>query len=544
MAVEQPAETTARPARSREGELAASSALETVGLVTGVLGLTALVFGVVLYAIDPNAVELFAANLVFATAALLFYAVTNRRGLLRKLGGRSSMLAVLEGAIVLGVLGGLAAANYFASKSTEEWDLTSNRAFTLEEQSVKLAAGLTKPVKVVAFYRPADSMRGATEQLVNLYRRHTDKIELEFISPDRATQAELGKYKMSAQSPRIVVMSEDERQVKISQPDEESFTNALLQIADRPQRKVYFLLGHGEAELDDEQSDSGFRQAVQGLVDDGYLVERLSLIDRENVPSDASVVVVAGPKSPLFPNEVESLSVYLKRGGRVGLFLDPGTDHGLDELLRPHGVSVGDDLVVDPSPSARMLNMGPDAIIIQTFEQHPIMEPLIRKPKAVLFYSARSVSPRVGIARIDIATLVRSGESSWGELGYQELGGEFQLDEGDLPGPVPLAVAVSKKTATAAQKISDEARLVVFGDSSFASNRFLTIGGNRDLFLNTLSWLAGEEERIVLRPQEKRTSRLPLTERQQYGIVFFSVNLLPLLIVGIGFSVWAVRRRK
>lgn len=531
-------------ARSREGELAATSALETIGLVVGVLGLTALVFGVVLYAIDPNAVGMFAANLVFATAAILFYAVTNRRGLLRKLGGRSSMLAVMEGAIVLGVLGGLVAANYFASRSTTEWDLTSNRAFTLEEQSVKLAAGLQKQVKVVAFYRPADSMRGATEQLVNLYRRHTDKIELEFISPDRATQAELAKYKMSAQSPRIVVVGEDDRQVKVAQPDEESLTNALLQIADRPQRKIYFLLGHGEAALDDETSDSGFRQAVQGLVDDGYLVERLSLIDRENVPQDATCVVVAGPKSALFPNEVESLSVYLKRGGRVGFFLDAGAEHGLDELFRPYGISVGDDLIVDPSPAARMLNMGPDAIIIQTFEQHPIMEPLIRKPRAVLFYSARSVSPRMGVARIDLATLVRSGESSWGELGYKELGGEFQLDEGDMPGPVPLAVAVSKKTATAGQKITDEARLVVFGDSSFASNRFVVIGGNRDLFLNTVSWLAGEEERIVLRPQERRTSRLPLTEQQQYGIVFFSVNLLPLLIVGIGFSVWAVRRRK
>jgi hypothetical protein len=59
-----------------------------------------------------------------------------------------------------------------------------------------------------------------------------------------------------------------------------------------------------------------------------------------------------------------------------------------------------------------------------------------------------------------------------------------------------------------------------------------------------VNWLAGQEERIVLRPKEGRTSRLPLTQSQQNGIVFFSVNLLPLLIVGIGFSVWAVRRRK
>jgi ABC-type uncharacterized transport system involved in gliding motility auxiliary subunit len=62
--------------------------------------------------------------------------------------------------------------------------------------------------------------------------------------------------------------------------------------------------------------------------------------------------------------------------------------------------------------------------------------------------------------------------------------------------------------------------------------------------VNAVSWLAGEESRIAIRPKSKGASRIPLTESQQFGIVFFSVNLMPLLIMGIGFSVWAVRRRK
>ena len=68
--------------------------------------------------------------------------------------------------------------------------------------------------------------------------------------------------------------------------------------------------------------------------------------------------------------------------------------------------------------------------------------------------------------------------------------------------------------------------------------------GNRDLFLNAAIWLAGDEDRITIRPRPRYGDRLPLTERQQYGIMFFSVNLLPLLIIGLGFSVWAIRQRQ
>jgi ABC-type uncharacterized transport system involved in gliding motility auxiliary subunit len=87
-------------------------------------------------------------------------------------------------------------------------------------------------------------------------------------------------------------------------------------------------------------------------------------------------------------------------------------------------------------------------------------------------------------------------------------------------------------------------RVVAFGDADFASNRMIALGANRDLFVNAVNWLLGEEDRVTIRPNERKGDRLPLTEMQHYGIMFFSVNLLPLLILGFGFSVWALRRRR
>jgi ABC-type uncharacterized transport system involved in gliding motility auxiliary subunit len=497
-----------------------------------------------LYAIDPGVVRIVSVNLIFSLAAIVFYALTNRASLGRLLSGRSAALGLMEGLMVLGVLGGAVAANYFGSLSKTEWDLTFTRRFTLAQQSEKVAKQLEEKVTITAFFRPADNMRKRVQKVVELYQAHTDQIELTFISPERVTPAMQAKYKLSAQGPKIVVATGDSRQTKVEVPTEQNLTNALIRVAQRTQQKVYFLSGHGEPSIEDAKSDSGYKKPAQDLTDEGYAVSALSLLEQENVPKDATVLVVAGPKNKLFKAEAEAILDWLKRGGRACLLREPSTEPGLDDLLRRFGVDAGDNLIVDPSPTAVQSGYGPQAPIITRFEQHPVTEPLIRNPTALLFYWARSVSPRLGLAKTTVSTLLQTGAESWGETRYRE-GGTAEQDEDDLPGPVPIAVASSRNTATMSDKVSDEARLVVFGDSSFANNRFgLGVGGNSDLFVNAINWLAGEEDKITIRPKDNMSSRFNPSEMQRYAIMFVSVNLVPLLIVGVGFSVWAVRRRK
>jgi ABC-type uncharacterized transport system involved in gliding motility auxiliary subunit len=314
-----------------------------------------------------------------------------------------------------------------------------------------------------------------------------------------------------------------------------------LKVADRPPRKVYFLTGHGEPGIDDEKSEAGYKRAEIALHDEGYEVSSLSLVDKDEVPKDASAIVIVSAEKALFPNEVDALAAWLDRGGRVMILLEPGLESGLGKILDAFAIDVGDNLVVEPNPAARAFGFGPDAFIVQKFEQHPITEGL--RGQAALFYWARSVSPRVGATQVRTTTLVQTGPTSWGETKFRE-GGEVSRDEDDVPGPVPVAVASTKDTMSAQSRVNDQARLVVMGDASFANNRFAPMGGNGDLFANAINWLVGEEDRISIRPKARGSSHLPLTEEQQWRIMFFSVNLLPLLIVGFGFSVWSIRRRK
>lgn len=526
-------------ARSAEGALTERSPLETVGLVAGVIGLTAVIFSFVLYALDPAVLSLSVANAVFGLAGIALYMATNRRSLGRVFAGRSTGLVLLEGMIVVGLLGAMGVANYFAAQNPKEWDLTRDNLFTLHEQSMRVAKELDKKVTVYAFFRTTEPARGVLTQAVDLYRQHTNNLELVFVNPDAPPQELVEKYDLNSKSPRIVVAAENGQFAKLRTATEEGLTNALIKVAERPAKKVYFLTGHQEPSIEDQAFEEGFAMAASNLRTEGFEVSTLSLLERENVPADASVVIVAGAATRLFPNEVESLKAWLDRGGRVAFLLEPGIELGLERIFRPYGVEVGNDLVIEPNPAAKAFGFGPDSPVVQTFEAHPITNKL--RGGATLFHRARSVQPKVGLANLEVVTLIRTGASSWGET---RLDADPALDEDDVPGPVPIAVAVVRNTAAHPNKLDDEARMVVFGDHHFANNRFSAMSANADLFLNAVTWLAGDEDRITIRPKTRKGDRLPLTETQQTGIVFFSVNLLPLLIVGLGFSVWAVRRRK
>lgn len=540
---DEPADASpAKPmARSQEGRLEDRSALETVGLVAGVVGSTAIIFALVLYAIDPKVFRLAASNAAFGVVGLVMYGVTNRRAFGRLMAGRSTTFVALEVFVVIGVIAMTAVVNYFAAQSPKEWDLTRDGLYTLHDQSIQVASTLERDVEVIGFFRPSENARGVIRQTVDLYRQHTDRLSLRFINPDNPPAALIDKYDLNSKSPRIVVAADNGQFAKLRTPTEEGVTNALIKVAQRAARKIYFLSGHGEPSIEERSADEGFARAASSLRNEGYTVETTTLIDQANVPADTAVIIVAGARSALLPNEVEALKAFLDRGGRAMLLLEPGRDYGLSRIFRPYGVDIGDNLVIDPHPASKALGFGPDTPIIKEFEPHPITNKL--QGSATIFQRVRSVTPRVNLARLEVSVLMKTGNTAWGEASYRGATA-FTRDDNDLAGPISLAVAAARNTSTASSKLSDEGRLVVVGDLDFINNRFMAMTGNRDLFLNAANWLSGEEDRITIRPPPRYGDRLPLTETQQYGIMFFSVNLLPLLIIGIGFSVWALRQRQ
>jgi len=170
----------------------------------------------------------------------------------------------------------------------------------------------------------------------------------------------------------------------------------------------------------------------------------------------------------------------------------------------------------------------------------------------------RSVSPvEGGVNGHTAQTLVETSSRSWAETNLKSLtsGQPAKQDDGDKGGPVSLGAAVSAPVASppakpdkksADQAVQDErkpeTRLVVFGDSDFASNAALGVQGNRDLFLNAVNWLAQQENLIAIRPHDAEDRRITMTADKARLVFYVTVLLVPGLILLAGVQTWWRRR--
>ena len=87
-----------------------------------------------------------------------------------------------------------------------------------------------------------------------------------------------------------------------------------------------------------------------------------------------------------------------------------------------------------------------------------------------------------------------------------------------------------------------ETRIVAIGDSDFASNSYVGVAGNRDLFLNTVNWLAQQENLISVRPRDPQDRRVNLTAGQDRFIFLLTVLIIPGFVLLGGIQTWWRRR--
>jgi ABC-type uncharacterized transport system involved in gliding motility auxiliary subunit len=319
---------------------------------------------------------------------------------------------------------------------------------------------------------------------------------------------------------------------------------------------VYFTQGHGEHDPTSSERD-GYQAIDQSLTSENYGVEKLVIAQTSAIPDDASAVIVAGPKTDFFPQEVDVLKKYLDNNGKLLLMLDPPAKAdappltNLIALAHDWGVDVTNTIVVDASGMGRLIGAGPDVPIAANYPSHPITE---RFTVLTAFPVARGLTiVQGGVNGHTASPVVESSPQSWAEADIKGLlsGGEVSLDEskGDKPGPVVIAAAVNASKPDAStpppgqpDTPKPETRVVVFGDSDFATNGVLGIQGNKDLFMNTVGWISQQENLISIRPKEASDRRLTLTATQQNNITWLSLLIVPGAVFGTGIYTWMRRR--
>lgn len=489
--------------------------------------------------------------------AILVYMAGQWREIGEAYGRRQMRYGTLSIVSILVVLAVLTAVNYLAVRQSKRWDLTANQTYSLSEQSLKVLQGLDAPVKMTVYDQETGFDR--FRERLDEYKYHSDKVTTEFVDvdrqPARAKAAQVTGY-------GTIVLEYKDRTERVTNSAEQDITNALIKAVTGETRKVYFTQGHGEK--DTVGSDrTGYATVAQALTRDNYGVEKLVLVQQPDVPADATVVIVAGPRTDFLPGEIDALGRYVAKGGKVLFLIDPqaGDETGplpnLNTFINTWGVTLGNDIVVDTSGVGRMIGTDASVPVAASYPPHPITEGF---NLMTAFPLARSVTSVPGGTNGHTAQpLVETSPQSWAETDMAALakGGQVEMGDTDRPGPIALAAAVSAPAANAPAKPAPaepattpptepektpESRIIVVGDSDFAANYGLGIQGNRDFFMNSVNWLAQQENLIAIRPREAEDRRITLTADQSQRIMLLSIFIIPGLVLATGVYTWWRRR--
>ncbi len=510
----------------------------------GILGLVLLAFGLVDYFIASGFRFFVWVNLVGGIFAIVLWITSSRSALSSMTGRRSTRYGANAVVYSIAFIGLLVAINYISSLHHTRIDLTAEKVYSLSSQSVNVVKQLQKPLKFYGFYQGGENPQA--RELYETFAYYSPKVTFELVDPDRHPEL-AERFKVSVMGTTHLQYGDNPEGVNITELNEQALTNAIIRASRNTRKVIEFLDGHGEADIDDTDGQSGFGAIKKDLEGEGYEVKKLDLATAPKVPDEANLVIVAGPIKPLGQHEVDELNAYLKRGGREILMFrpqrpdNPIDERGIAKLAADWGVKAGNDIVVDQMVrlfEGPALGLNP---FVQNYGEHPITKDFKQRtifPITISLSADSNLKPGLTVTPIG-----KTSDTSWAETDLEMLFKQqkAELDAKDTRGPIAVVEAVDGDLAQLGMGKGD-ARMVVFGSTDFADNQWVTQFFNRDFFVNSTDWLTGEENSISIRPRAIRASRFRLTADQMSIVFALAVLLLPELLLIAGIVVWWERR--
>lgn len=457
--------------------------------------------------------------------------------------GTNAAVSILSVLVIIGLV------NFIGARYDSRVDLTDGQLLTLSPASQTVVKNLESPTKVLIF---SSSANLSDQQLLDNYRRYNSDLTYEYIDPfaepQRAqalgVQTEGEVYVQAEQTPeptpeptesasegtaesieRPLLVQTVSLQERLS---ERQLTNKLAQLSQGETAAVYFLQGHDEYAIDG--STPGLFEAASRLEDENFAVAPLNLAETDQVPEDADVIIVAGPQQELFETEVIILQDYLDAGGSLFILIDPRVTTGLEPLMSQWGVVPAEAVVIDTSGGGQLVGLGPAAPLVTDYGDHPI---------TAAFGQGRSFFPVARPLQIQAVPDVQESPLLFTNPNShaQRLANDDELivDPNQAPaGPFALGVALTGP---------DDARIVVIGNSSFATDGLFNQQLNGDVFLNAVSWLSkAESPTLEIRAKEATDRRLNMTVQQQIVLTVLALVVLPLAGLICAGSLWLGQR--
>ncbi len=472
---------------------------------------------------------------------------------------------LLQAVLFLTLVGGL---NFLARSHAWRFDLTRYRRYSLSAETLSYLRELSRPIHIVVtsdgqtddpevqgllreyvYATEANPAGQVTVEYVEIYqdRRKTEKYGIE----------QPGIVLVLCGDKRRALTVSDlyraENKVRKAFIGEQAVTDAILDVSNPDRKRIYFLVGHGELRPDDVDPARGLSMVRDQLRLRNYDVDTIELAGSRKIPPDAALLVSVAPQDPYTSYEQEVLRQYLgAQAGRLILFLQPGTQPGLrDLLIDDWGVLVDDDLVIDLGSD----NMTEDGdLIIRAYAQHPITQTLLDYKELLRIGYARSVRPlpgRPAEAGLTVVTLAATSTTAWGEIDYRQRGIQpftpgvdiKSLPQMEPPNRLGVAVASEKVAVRGSLPFSvPGGRIVVIGTGDMISNARITNTGSEGMFLGAVNWTVGRDTTLNVPSRPIDRFQISLSAGELARLRYTLMLALPGIAALLGLAVYWARR--
>ncbi len=437
------------------------------------------------------------------------------------------------GASILLTLVLLIAVNFLGARNYKTFDFSAAQVNSLSDQTRLILKNLKSEIQVLYFYKKgAEGVEDARAQFVLLLKKYQDessKVKLQFVEVNE--NPKLAQEYSVNQGGGVVFVDYQGRRNKIQKIDEQELTGAIVKVTREKDKKIYYVIGHGERDLEDGRELTGANLFKKLLEGNRYSVQALHLNQNPVIPDDTDVLMILGAEQAYMDHELTAIEDYLKKGGNVFFAVKYVKETGLSKLLEKLGVSIQGNHIVQvlDTPLGKVVN--PQATPVTEFSSSNLITKPFGQGQFVLMRMPAAIMKGSLPNGISYEEILKTDKAS---LAYQDLG----FKGAAVAGPFVTGALLKGPLVSGAK----EFQMIVYSDAEFASNQLLYKNLNRDLALNTVSYLAKEENIISISPKEVNVTQLQMTDTQFYIFIFAFIIPLPLLLIGTSTFIWYRRR--